>query len=104
MILPQEEFAYNNSFNRSNGKKPFQIVYRSSVINDSKLRKMDKGEISSVQAENFVEHLKNIYEEVRKHITKMNTQYKVKADDKRRHKDFHVGDEVMIHLRKEHLH
>jgi hypothetical protein len=26
-ILPQEEFAYNDSVNRSTGKSPFQIVY-----------------------------------------------------------------------------
>jgi hypothetical protein len=26
-ILPQAEFAYNDSFNRSTGQSPFQIVY-----------------------------------------------------------------------------
>ena len=36
------------------------------------LRKLDKGEISSVEAEDFVENLKNIHEEMRKHIMKMN--------------------------------
>ena len=33
MILPQIEFAYNNSVNRSTGKSPFQIVYGSSPKN-----------------------------------------------------------------------
>lgn len=45
--------------------------------------------------------MKNIQEEVRQHITKMNAQYKAKADVKRRYKEFQVGDEVMVHLRKE---
>ena len=45
--------------------------------------------------------MKNVHEEVRQHITKMNAQYKAKADVKRRYKEFQVGDEVMIHLRKE---
>lgn len=45
--------------------------------------------------------MKNIHEEVRKHITKMNVQYKTKADEKRRQKEFQVGDEVMVHLQKE---
>ena len=45
--------------------------------------------------------MKNIHEEVRKNITKMNAQYKAKVDEKRRHKEFQVGDEVMVHLRKE---
>ena len=72
MILPQAEFAYNNSVNRSTGKSPFQIVYGSSPRNASELRKINKGEINSAEAEDFAEHLKNIHGEVRKHITKMN--------------------------------
>ena len=74
MILPQAEFAYNNSINRSTGKSPFQIVYGNSLRTASELRKLDKGKISSAEAEEFVEHLKNIHEEVRQHITKMNAQ------------------------------
>ena len=52
------------------------------------LRKFDKGEISSVEVEEFAKHLKNIHDEVRKHIIKMNAQYKAKADVKRRYKEF----------------
>ena len=33
----------------------------------------------------------------------MNTEYKEKEDVKRRYKEFQVGDEVMVHLRKEHF-
>ncbi len=73
MILPQAKFVYNNFVNKSTGKSPFQIVYGSSPRNVSELRKLDKGEISSAEAKDFVEHLKNIHEEVRKHIIKMNT-------------------------------
>ena len=58
--------------NRSTSKSPFQIVYGNSPKNASELRKLDKGEISSVEAEDFVEHLTNIHEEVRKHIIKIN--------------------------------
>jgi hypothetical protein len=101
LILPQAEFAYNNSVNRSTGKSPFQIVYGNSPRNVSELRKLDKGEIRSAEAEDFAEHLKSIHEEVRQHIIKMNTQYKAKADMKRRNKEFQIGDEVMVHLRKE---
>ena len=56
MILPQAEFAYNNSVNRSTGKSPFQIVYGNSLRTASELRKLDKGEISSAEAEEFAEH------------------------------------------------
>ena len=67
------------------------------------MRQLDKGEISSAEVEDFANHLKNIHEEVRKHIIKMKTQYKVKADMKRRYKEFQIGDEVMVHLRKGHF-
>ena len=49
---------------------------------------MDKGEISSVEAEEFVELLKNVHEDVRKHIIKMNTKCKDKVDLKLRYKKF----------------
>ena len=49
-------------------------MYGNSPRTASKLRKLDKAEISSAKAEEFVEHLKNVHEEVRQHITKMNAQ------------------------------
>ena len=73
MILPQAEFAYNNSMNRSTGKSTFQIVYGNSPRKAYELRQLDKGEINSAKTKDFAEHLKNINEKVRKHIIKMNT-------------------------------
>jgi hypothetical protein len=37
-ILPQAEFAYNDSVNRSTGKIPFQIVYGMNPRGVSELR------------------------------------------------------------------
>ena len=70
LILSQEEFAYNNYVNKSIGKSPFHIIYGRSLKNASELRQLDKGEIRSVEVEDFAKHLKNIHEEVRKHIIK----------------------------------
>ena len=58
-------------------------MYGNSPRTTSELKKLDKGEISSAEAEEFAKHLKNVHEEVRQHITKMNTQYKAKVDIKR---------------------
>ena len=49
MILPQEKFAYNNSINKSTSKSPFHIVYGNSPRIASKLRQLEKGEISSAK-------------------------------------------------------
>ena len=72
LILPQEKISYNNFVNRSTGRSPFQIVYGSSPRTTPELRKMEQGERTSVVAEEFVEHVKNLHEEVHGHITKMN--------------------------------
>ena len=36
------------------------------------LRKMEQGERTSAEAEDFAKHVKNLHEEVQAHITKMN--------------------------------
>ena len=62
---------------------------------------MEQGDRTSAEAKEFVEHIKHLNEEVHAHITKMNQQYKARVDQRRRHKEFQVGDLVMVHLRKE---
>ena len=77
LILPQVEFSYNNFLNRSIGRSPFQIVYGSSPRTPPKLRNMEQAESTSVEAEEFAEHIKHLHQEVHAHITKMNQQYKL---------------------------
>ena len=72
LILPQVEFSYNNSVNRSTSRSPFQIVYGSSPRIAPELRKMEQGERTRAEAEEFSEHIKRLHEEVHAHITKMN--------------------------------
>ena len=72
LILSQSKFAYNNSVNRSTSRSPFQIVYGSSPRTTPELRKMEQGERTSAEAEEFFEHNKCLHEEVQAHITKMN--------------------------------
>ena len=87
LILPQVEFSYNNSINRTTGRSPFQNVYGSSPRTTLELRKMEQGERTSAEAEEFSKHIKHLHEEVHAHITKMNQQYKARADQRRRHKE-----------------
>ena len=58
--------------NRSTGRLVFQIMYGSSLRTKPELRKIEQGERTSVEGKDFVEHIKNLHEEVREHIIKMN--------------------------------
>ena len=72
LILSQVEFSYNNSVNRSTDRSLFQIFSGSSPRTAPKLRKMEQGERTSAEVEEFAEHIKHLHEEVHEHITKMN--------------------------------
>ena len=73
-------------------------MYGSSPRTAPELRKMEQGERTSAKAEEFVDHIKSLNEEVHAHINKMNQQYKARANQRRRHKEFQVGDMVMVNL------
>ena len=64
MILPQVEFSYNNSVNRSTGRSPFQIMYGINPRTTPELRKMEQGERTSAEVEDFAKYFKNLHEEV----------------------------------------
>ena len=58
--------------NKNTGRSLFQIVYGSSPRIALELRKMEQGERTSVEVEDFVEHVKNLHEDIHAHITKIN--------------------------------
>jgi hypothetical protein len=60
-ILPQAEFAYNDSVNRSIGKSPFQILYGTQSRGVSKLRESEQAETSSASAEEFIEAIRELH-------------------------------------------
>lgn len=45
--------------------------------------------------------MKTLHTQVKQHLENMNSKYKEKENEKRRHKEFEVSDEVMVYLRKE---
>ena len=100
MVLAQAKFAYNNSVNRSTGKTPFEIVTRMHPRGISNLRNVASEEKRSVVGEEFVDFMESLHKEVKLRIEQSNQKYKENADQSRRHHDFQVGDEVMVHLKK----
>jgi hypothetical protein len=60
-ILPQAEFTYNYSLNRSTGKSPFQIVYGMQPRGFSELKDVEQAEFRSASAEDFAERMKELH-------------------------------------------
>jgi hypothetical protein len=75
-ILPQAEFAYNDSPNRSTGKIPFQIVYGMHPRGISELRIWDK--MSSE-----VQEQKTLLQRCRSCMIRSRDNYKIAAKNTR---------------------
>jgi hypothetical protein len=100
-ILPQEEFAYNDSVNRSTGKSPFQIVYGMQPRGISEMRDSEQILIRSASAKDFVETMKELHSQVKDRLQSLSQEYKRRADQHRRQLQFEVSDLILEHLRKE---
>jgi hypothetical protein len=99
-ILPQAEFAYNDSVNRSTGKSPFQILYGTQPRGVSELREPEQAETSSARAEEFAEAMQELHAEVKQRLQRANQEYKRRADQRKRQLQFEVGDMVLAHSEK----
>jgi hypothetical protein len=67
-ILPQAEFSYNESVNRTTGKSPFQIVYGMQLRGISELRDSEQISTRSASAEEFTEAMKELHSQVKERL------------------------------------
>ena len=65
LALPQAEFAYNSSVNRSTGKSPFQVVYGHNPQGVLDLVQLPLGDRVNDDGEAFAEQLHQLQENVR---------------------------------------
>ena len=100
-IFLQEEFAYNNSVNRSTGQSPFQIIYGTQLRGISELRDSEHNATRRASAEDFAEAMKELHNQVKERLHNSSQEYKRRADQHRRQLQFEVGDLILAHLRKE---
>ena len=100
MVLAQAELLYNNFVNRSIGKTCFEIITRMHPRGISNLRDVASEERINVVGEEFVDFMESLHKEVKLRIEQSNQKYKENVDQSRRHHDFQVGNEVMVHLKK----
>jgi hypothetical protein len=99
-ILPQAEFAYNNSPNRSTGKIPFQILYGMQPRGVLDLRDLGQSEIRSAREEYFAVEMQKLHSQIKGKLQNSSQEYKHRVDQHRRELQFEVGYQVLAHLRK----
>jgi hypothetical protein len=75
-ILPQAEFAYNDSLNRSTGQSPFYIVYGMQPRGVFESKDSEQNEFRSVSADEFAEGMKELHNQVKERLQSSSKEYK----------------------------
>ena len=94
LVLPQAEFAYNKSDNRTTGKTPFEVVYGHNPITPLDFTPIPVLKQFSLEAEEHAKHIKELHSQVHNQINKHNMKYKQHVDIRRKRVIFKKGDLV----------
>ncbi|KAE8715853.1 putative Quercetin 3-O-methyltransferase 1 [Hibiscus syriacus] len=101
LALPQAEFSYNRSKNRTTGLSPFEIVYGQNPSGVLDLAPIPRIGHFSPKADEMAKYLRGIHEQVKQTIHESNTKYKTRVDNHRRQVLFDVGDFVWAVLTRD---
>ncbi|OMO50971.1 reverse transcriptase [Corchorus capsularis] len=100
-VIPQAEFAYNNSVNWSIKKTPFEAAYGLKPQHVLDLVPLPPEARVSGKGEEFLDHIRRVHEEVKAALKDSNVAYSSEANKHRRQQEFEEGDQVLVYLRKE---
>ena len=98
LVLPQAEFAYNRSANRTTRKTPFEVVYGRNPITPLDLMPLPMLKQFSSDADEHARLIKELHSKVSNQIQQQNLKYKKRVDKRRKKVVFKKGDLVWIHL------
>ncbi|GJV21088.1 RNA-directed DNA polymerase [Tanacetum coccineum] len=84
LILPQAEFAYNRSVNRTTGKSPFEVVYGRNPITPLDLVPVQAVGQFSEEGVDQSDQIKELHQSVQEQIIRHNKQYKEHSDKHRK--------------------
>ncbi|GKD10477.1 RNA-directed DNA polymerase [Tanacetum coccineum] len=84
LILPQAEFAYNRSVNRTTGKSPFEVVYGRNPITPLDLVPVQAVGQFSEEGVDQSKQIKELHRSVQEQIIRHNKQYKEHSDKRRK--------------------
>ena len=98
LLLPQAEFAYNSSINRSTGKTPFESLYGRPIPHFLDRTPLPIHTHSSATAEDYVQHITNVQREIFEKLQDSTNKYKFSADQHRKYSEFQEGDLVLVYF------
>ncbi|KAE8655824.1 putative CCCH-type zinc finger family protein [Hibiscus syriacus] len=101
LALPQAEFAYNRSKNKTTCLSPFEIVYGQNPSGVLDLAPIPRIGHFNPKADEMAKYLRGIHEQVKQTIHESNTKYKTRVDNHRRQVLFDVGDFVWAVLTRD---
>ncbi|KAG6790223.1 hypothetical protein POTOM_006371 [Populus tomentosa] len=100
-ITITEEFAINNSVNRSTGCTPFEAVYGKRPYTPMDLTPLPLPPRPSEAGLDFSEHMKDVHAEVKRRLSHNTDSYAAAANTKRKDRQFNSGDMVLVRLKPE---
>ncbi|KAE8681700.1 Two-component response regulator-like APRR9 [Hibiscus syriacus] len=101
LALPQAEFSYNRSKNKTTGLSPFEIVYGQNPSGVLDLAPIPRIGRFSPKADEMAKYLRGIHEQVKQTIHESNTKYKTRVDNHRHQVLFEIGDFVWAVLTRD---
>ena len=101
LILPQAEFAYNNSVNRTTGTTPFELVYGLKPKIPTDVTHLPLPQKVSEAGVDFAAFMSNLHEEVKNKMAEQVVKYAAQANKNRRELHFKEGDLVLIRVQPE---
>ena len=100
-MLPQAEFAINNSINRSTGHTPFEAVYGRRPYTPMDLKPIPLPPRPSEAGLDFSEYIRDVHAEVKRRLSLNTEAYVASTNVRRKDRQFHSGDIVLVRLKPE---
>jgi len=101
MVLPHDEFAFNNSVNRSTGCTLFEVVYGFRPNAPLDIISLPSPPRPSEAALDFSSYMRDVHEECKRRLTTHTSSYAAVANAKRKDRKFNTCDMVLVCLRPE---
>lgn len=98
--LPQAEFSYNRSKNKTIGMTQFEAIYGRNPTSPLDLLPLLATDPLSADAHNMIEYIEKLHEWVQKKLEESNKKYKEAANKHRKYVEFKEGDPVWVNMRK----